>query len=69
MPTIELDPPARVEMYREHARTLRRLARETRVAGAQPRLCAMADSFDRLADHAEARDDAIGRSAQIRHPR
>jgi hypothetical protein len=56
MPTMELGAPARVQRYREHARTLRRLARETRISGAQARLRAMADSFDRLADHAEARE-------------
>jgi hypothetical protein len=67
MPTIELDPSARVEIYREHATTLRRLARETRVSGAQTRLRAMADSFDRLADHAEGREHAVGEFARGQH--
>jgi hypothetical protein len=66
MPTIELDQSARVEAYREQARTLRQLARETAVPGAQARLLAMADSFDRLADHAEAREDAIVEFARAR---
>jgi hypothetical protein len=48
----------RVEEYRERAEALRRSAQQTLFSAAQTRLRAMADSFDRLADHAEAREKA-----------
>jgi hypothetical protein len=56
MPTIGFDLAARAEVYRGHASTLRLLARQTRSPGAQTRLRTVADSFDCLADHVEARE-------------
>jgi hypothetical protein len=58
IPTIESAVSTRVEEYRERAEALRRSAGQTRFPAAQTRLRAMADSFDRLADHAEAREQA-----------
>jgi hypothetical protein len=48
-----------VDKYRQQAEELRQRARSTRYHDEQARLRAMADGFDRLADHAEARENLM----------
>jgi hypothetical protein len=48
-----------VDKYRQQAAELRRRAQSTRSHDEQTRLRAMADGFDRLADHAEARQSLM----------